>query len=314
MGRLGSACSGSSQGPVCQDQEQHRTPRRQEEGSLHPAPKAGEGRSLPQTIPSPTGVGGNEGVGVLRASRTPHLVSCDTRSRAAPGPLLPQVPSITKWTAPGDGPVEQTWPSLRANSGSPKAALQINTQTNLPSQLRGDGGGCKLSPKGLNRRQPVGWVRGGKQGDASCKGPETVTGGRTAGTPRDMAEPQWGGVTVEVEGVGQRQKCWGQQPSSPCPPTPPPDTPLTFMGMGGPQLHHGQVAGGGGAEGEIRGQGHRAPMGRGRGPHPAGHKAAQEGLACREKGGCQAATRPRRLAHHPWIPNCLSLPTSRSRH
>lgn len=74
-----------------------------------------------------------------------------------------------------------------------------------------------------------------------------------------------------------------QWPSSP---QPLPSGPLlTFMGVGSPQLHHRQVAGGGGVEGEVRGQGYRASLRRGRGPHPAGDKAAQEGLACREKGG-----------------------------
>lgn len=66
--------------------------------------------------------------------------------------------------------------------------------------------------------------------------------------------------------------------------TQPTRTRLTFMGMSGPQLHHGQVAGCGGAEGEVRREGHWAPVGRGRWSHPTGHETAQEGLACGEKG------------------------------
>lgn len=97
---------------------------------------------------------------------------------------------------------------------------------------------------------------------------------------------------------------WRQWPGSP---QPLPSGPLlTFMGVGSPQLHHGQVAGGGGAEGEVRGQGYRAPLRRGRGPHPVGHKAAQEGLACREKGGGSLSGRwQSRLCHldyHPKVP------------
>lgn len=61
-------------------------------------------------------------------------------------------------------------------------------------------------------------------------------------------------------GVGRLEKCWGL-PAAWQPSPHPPGILLTFMGMGGPQLHHGQVAGGGGAEGEVRGQGHWAPVG-----------------------------------------------------
>lgn len=106
-----------------------------------------------------------------------------------------------------------------------------------------------------------------------------------------------------VNGVGDIKlpSPWGQWPSSP---QPLPGGPLlTFMGVGSPQLHHGQVAGGGGAEGEVRGQGYRAPLRRGRGPHPAGHKAAQEGLACREKGGGIPVRQPVNQAMLPGLPS-----------
>lgn len=104
------------------------------------------------------------------------------------------------------------------------------------------------------------------------------------------------GKKVVENGVGDvKLSSWLRQwPSSP---QPLPSGPLlTFLGVGSPQLHHGQVAGGGGAEGEVRGQGYRASLRRGRRPHPAGHKAAQEGIACREKeGGSLSGSQKNRL-------------------
>lgn len=111
------------------------------------------------------------------------------------------------------------------------------------------------------------------------------------------------GKKVVENGVGDvKLSSWLRQwPSSP---QPLPSGPLlTFLGVGSPQLHHGQVAGGGGAEGEVRGQGYRASLRRGRRPHPAGHKAAQEGLACREKGGEVPVRQPEKQVVTPGPPS-----------
>lgn len=111
------------------------------------------------------------------------------------------------------------------------------------------------------------------------------------------------GEKVVENGAGDvKLSTWLRQwPSSP---QPLPSGPLlTFMGVGSPQLHHGQVAGGGGVEGEVRGQGYRASLRRGRGPHPAGHKTAQEGLACREKGEGVPVRQPAKQVVTPGPPS-----------